>query len=111
MAAQLAPASLQGSSRMARVAFAPAQLQQRGRRALVVSNAAKVTGKIKLALQAGKVGRKLQRPVQMDLLHTQPLPCMQANPSPPVGPALGSKVSGWGDGRAAMQPQLLWPED
>lgn len=39
-----------------------------GRRRLVVSNAAKVTGKIKLALQAGK-----------------------ANPSPPVGPALGSK--------------------
>ncbi|KAL6753329.1 plastid ribosomal protein L11 [Haematococcus lacustris] len=38
------------------------------RRRLVVSNAAKVTGKIKLALTAGK-----------------------ANPAPPIGPALGSK--------------------
>mmetsp|Transcript_14556 Transcript_14556/g.39422 ORF Transcript_14556/g.39422 Transcript_14556/m.39422 type:complete len:177 (+) Transcript_14556:156-686(+) len=39
---------------------------QRGR--LVINNASKVTGKIKLALTAGK-----------------------ANPAPPVGPALGSK--------------------
>ncbi|GBF91574.1 50S ribosomal protein L11 [Raphidocelis subcapitata] len=58
-------ASLASSSR----AFSTQRPRTTSRRnTLVITNAAKVTGKIKLELQAGK-----------------------ANPAPPVGPALGSK--------------------
>ncbi|KIZ07135.1 50S ribosomal protein L11 [Monoraphidium neglectum] len=58
-------ASLMSSSR----AFSTQRPRMTSRRnTLVITNAAKVTGKIKLELQAGK-----------------------ANPAPPVGPALGSK--------------------
>ncbi|KAJ9534738.1 hypothetical protein QJQ45_013109 [Haematococcus lacustris] len=62
------------------------------RRRLVVSNAAKVTGKIKLALTAGKVrGFCFAFGAARLRLYLYARLTVQANPAPPIGPALGSK--------------------